>query len=172
MTEVILVNEKDEAIGQMEKIQAHEKGKLHRAFSIFLVNDKMQVLLQKRKLDKYHSGGLWSNACCSHPLPEEKTIDAAHRRMIEELNMDCKLDFVFSFIYKIKLENVIENEYDHVYIGKTNETPNFNPDEISEIKWVELDFLLLDLKLNPKKYSYWFHHILTHHFKKIERYFK
>ena len=98
MTEVILVNEKDEAIGQMEKIQAHEKGKLHRAFSIFLVNDKMQVLLQKRKLDKYHSGGLWSNACCSHPLPEEKTIDAAHRRMIEELNMDCKLDFVFSFI--------------------------------------------------------------------------
>ena len=79
---------------------------------------------------------------------------------------------MFSFIYKIKIENVIENEYDHVYIGKANETPNFNPDEISEIKWVELDFLLLDLKLNPKKYSYWFHLILTRHFKKIDRYFK
>jgi len=170
MTDVILVNKHDEPIGKMEKLLAHQKGLLHRAFSIFLFNENMQMLIQKRNINKYHSGGLWSNACCSHPKPGEKIIDASLRRLIEELNVECQLKKAFSFVYKVDFKNqLIEYEYDHVLIGKINKTPKFNPEEISELKWVSLENLLIDLKINSDKYSYWFQIIMKDYFYKIEK---
>src|SRR5690606_31322221 len=113
---VILVNEQDEELGAMEKLIAHQQGLLHRAFSIFIVNDKNEILLQQRADDKYHSGGLWSNACCSHPSPGENTLQAAHRRLQEELGFDCELHSLSQLRYKADVGNgLVENEYDYIF---------------------------------------------------------
>jgi isopentenyl-diphosphate Delta-isomerase len=158
MTEhVILVNEHDIEIGTMPKLEAHQKGILHRAFSVFIFNSKGEMLLQQRALDKYHSAGLWSNACCSHPLPGEDTLAAAHRRLMEEMGMQTNLQQVYSFIYKVALENnLTEHEFDHVFWGVSDEKPNINKNETSGYKYVSVPQLRSTIEQTPKVYTEWF----------------
>lgn len=161
MEEVVLVDERDNAIGTSEKLAAHKEGQLHRAFSIFLFNSKGKMLLQQRALDKYHSGGLWTNACCSHPRPEEETIEAAKRRLKEELEITTELSFLFSFQYKTGFENgLIEHELDHVFVGTTDELPALNPDEAMDYKYIATDELLIDVRKHPNNYTFWFKEIV------------
>lgn len=153
---LILVDEDDYPLGLMEKMEAHKKGKLHRAFSIFVFNTNMKLLLQQRADTKYHSAGLWSNTCCSHPRHGEKTIDAAKRRLKEEMGLQCDLIFVFSFVYKAELNNgLIEHEYDHVFVGISNEEPITNPNEVKAWKYITLTELKNDIAKNPEQYTEW-----------------
>ena len=154
---VILVDENDQSIGLMNKQEAHIKGILHRAFSIFIFNSKNELLLQQRALHKYHSGGLWTNTCCSHPRDGESTLEAANRRLIEEMGMACSLDKKFDFIYKAKLDNdLYEHEFDHVFFGFSNDKPRINSDEVASFKYISLDDLVVDMKLNSQLYTEWF----------------
>jgi isopentenyl-diphosphate Delta-isomerase len=154
---VILVNERDEAIGIEDKNKAHLLGELHRAFSVFILNPAGQLLVQKRALTKYHSRGLWSNTCCGHPRPNETIHEASHRRLKEEMGFDSNLREVFSFVYNARLEDgFIENEYDHVLVGSFEGVPKPDPAEISGWKWVDLETLRMDIKDLPEKYTYWF----------------
>lgn len=155
--EVILVNSSDEPVGKMEKLEAHEKGLLHRAFSVFIFNSMGQMLLQRRALTKYHSGGLWTNACCSHPRPGEHTLHAATRRLEEEMGLHCELVHCFSFIYKVSFENgLTENELDHIYIGWTDNPPSINPEEVHEFKYLTIEKVVEDVKGAPQLYTEWF----------------
>ena len=154
---IILVDKEDNEIGTEFKLKAHKEGKLHRAFSIFIFNSKGELLLQRRALKKYHSGGLWTNSCCSHPNPGEEILFSVHRRLKEEMGFDCDMEEIFSFIYKARLDRgLTENEFDHVFIGKFDGTPEINKKEAEEVKWVSYDFLEKDIKENPEKYTYWF----------------
>ena len=156
MSEVILVDENDEEVGTEEKIKTHREGKLHRAFSIFVLNPKGELLLQRRAKIKYHSGGLWTNTCCSHPSPGETLEEAVHRRLKEEMGFDCELEEIFSFTYQVKFDNdLFENEYDHVFIGKFDGEPTPNPEEVDEWKWIDLEELKKDIQENPDSYTYW-----------------
>jgi isopentenyl-diphosphate delta-isomerase len=155
--EVVLVDEHDSPIGTMEKMEAHKQGVLHRAFSVFLFNDKGEMLLQRRALEKYHSPGLWTNTCCSHPMQYEPVELAANRRLMEEMGMQCALTKAFDFIYKAELENdMIEHEFDHVFLGFTGQNPNINLAEVCEWKWLPLYDVYIDVQLNPSKYTEWF----------------
>lgn len=155
--QVVLVNESDEFLGLMPKLEVHQKGVLHRAFSVFIFNDKNQMMLQQRALTKYHSPGLWTNACCSHQRYQESTMDAAHRRLMEEMGFDTVLDYKGSFIYKADFPNGLkEHEFDHVLMGIYNDEPVLNPDEASDWKWVSLDQLREDLKNSPDSFTPWF----------------
>jgi len=156
MANVILVDESDNEIGSEEKLAAHKKGLLHRAFSILIYNSAGEMLIQKRAKSKYHSGGLWTNACCSHPEPGEKTLDATHRRLQEELGFDSELKEVFSFQYKTNFGDLLENEIDHVHIGKSDETPKENPEEAEEYKYIGMEELVSDIEKNPQDYTSWF----------------
>ena len=157
MEYVVLVDEKDNDVGLMEKMEAHEKGILHRAFSVFTFNSNGELLLQRRALTKYHSGGLWTNTCCSHPRSGEAPIDAAHRRLQEEMGFDCDLKKAFHFIYRSELDhNLIEHELDHVFIGKFDGVPKINPDEVHEYKYIDLDTLVQDVSDRPELYTEWF----------------
>jgi len=157
MPEVILVDENDNEIGTEEKMKAHQEGKLHRCFSIFVFNSKDELLLQKRAKSKYHSGGLWSNTCCSHPIPGEPIEKTVHQRLKEEMGFDCELKEIFSFTYKAKLDNnLFEHEYDHVFIGNFDGKPTPNPEEVDEWKWVDLEELKKGIQENPDNYTYWF----------------
>lgn len=154
--DVILVDEKDNELGVMKKIKAHKEAKLHRAFSIFIFNSKKELLLQKRADNKYHSPGLWSNTCCSHPRPGKNLIEEAQRRLKEEMGFTCELKDVFSFIYKAEFFNgLTEYELDHVLIGYYNGNPEPNKDEASEWKWISLEELKRDRYNHPEKYTYW-----------------
>lgn len=154
--EVILVDENDIAIGSMEKQKAHEKGCLHRAFSIFVLNDKKELLLQKRAENKYHSGGLWTNTCCSHPQPGETLKDAVNNRLMEEMGFQCPLEKAFSFTYRAEVDNnLTEHEFDHVFIGRFNDRAEANPEEVMDWKWMSLSSLEKDLKANPETYTSW-----------------
>ena len=154
---IILVDKKDKEIGVEFKIKAHKEGKLHRAFSIFIFNSKGDLLLQKRLPEKYHSGGLWTNTCCSHPNSGETIMSSAHRRLKEEMGFDCDLKEIFSFIYKVKLDkDIIEYEFDHVLVGKFNGNPKINNNEAEDFKWVSLKFLTRDIKQHSENYTYWF----------------
>ncbi len=158
---VILVDEQDNEIGLMEKQEAHEKALLHRAFSVLIFNKLGQTLLQQRANTKYHSAGLWTNACCSHPRAGETTIKAAHRRLMEELGFDCELELKHSFIYNAPFDNgLTEHEFDHVFFGDFNEAINFNTEEVSAVKWVTIPWLLADIKNNPENYTVWFRMIV------------
>jgi len=164
MTKVILVDKNDKEIGQEEKIKAHKEGKLHRAFSVFLFNKKGEMLLQKRAKEKYHSGGLWSNTCCSHPRPGKVLIDEVKRRLKEEMGIEEKevkdLKEVFTLIYKLKLGDLTEHEFDHVFLGRFDGKVNPDPTEVEDFKWINLQNLKKDIKENPKKYTEWFRIIL------------
>lgn len=154
---VILVDENDNMVGTAEKMDAHINPRLHRAFSIIIVNSKDEVLIQKRALDKYHTPGLWANTCCSHPRPGEELDAAAHRRLQEEMGFDTELAKVFSFIYEARFENgVTEKEYDHVLFGRWDGTPIKNPAEVADYKWMAKNALTEDIKKNPEMYTPWF----------------
>lgn len=166
--EVVLVNEKDEVIGTMEKIEAHEKALLHRAFSVFVINSKNELMIQRRALSKYHSPGLWTNTCCSHPRINETYEDGAHRRMMEEMGFDCDLKDEFSFIYKAEFDNgLTEHELDHVFVGYSEKEPVINPEEVDSWKWIDLKELQVDIKNKPDNYTAWFKII----FEKFSEYF-
>lgn len=158
METVVLVNEHDEAIGLMEKMEAHEKALLHRAFSVFIFNTKGEMLLQQRSLRKYHSGGLWTNACCSHPRPNEDTLAAAHRRLKEEMGFDTELTKVFDFTYKAEFTNgLTEHEFDHVFIGTYDGLVEANFDEVENYAYRSLDLIEVTLQSNPDFFTEWFH---------------
>ena len=151
---VILVNEHDDMVGVMEKMEAHRQGLLHRAFSIFIFNSKGEMLLQQRAISKYHSGGLWTNACCSHPMPGEKTIDAAQRRLKEELGFETPVEKIFDFVYKAEFDNgLIEHEFDHVFAGEYDGQLSINPDEVNEFCYKELSEIKNTLQTHPQKYT-------------------
>ncbi len=157
MEQVILVNEQDEEIGTMEKMHAHEKAVLHRAISIFIFNEKNEMLLQQRAMKKYHSGGLWTNACCSHPRPGEETDTAAVRRLKEELGFETLLHKVFDFTYKASFDNgLTEHEFDHVFTGKYNGPIYPNKNEVQDYCFKSVDEIESSLQTHPHKYTVWF----------------
>lgn len=158
---VILVDENNNELGLMDKQEAHEKAVLHRAFSVFVFNTKGELLLQQRAFSKYHSGGLWTNTCCSHPRSGESTVDAAHRRLQEEMGFDCPLEEKFHFIYKAPFENgLTEHELDFIYTGIFDGKPNINSEEVNASRWISMDDLIKDVKNTPQKYTAWFDIIL------------
>ena len=155
--QVILVNEKDEQIGLMPKMEAHEKGVLHRAFSVFVFNNQNELMLQQRALSKYHSPGLWTNTCCSHQRDGENNIEAGTRRLREEMGFETDLLEVGSFIYKAPFDNgLTEHEYDHILVGRYNNDPMINDDEVASFKWKGLDDVRVDIACHPEKYTEWF----------------
>ena len=167
---VILVNEKDEQIGLMEKIEAHEKALLHRAFSVFVFNDKNELMIQQRALSKYHSPGLWTNTCCSHQREGESNIEAGKRRLQEEMGFSTELKDTISFIYKAPFDNgLTEHEFDHILIGNFEGTPELNPDEVASWKWVSLEDLEADMKKNPHIYTEWFKIIFDKYYSHIQQ---
>ncbi len=159
-TKVILVDKADKKIGLEEKIKAHLRGKLHRAFSVFIFNKKGELLIQKRAKSKYHSGGLWANTCCSHPRPGENLKKTAKSRLKEEMGIYPSLKEVFSLVYKAKVGNLIEYEFDHIFFGRFDGEPKPNKKEVEDWKWISLEELKRDIKENPEKYAAWFKIIL------------
>lgn len=154
---IIVVDKFDKEIGSIEKMEAHHKGILHRAFSILVFNKKNELLLQKRDKDKYHSPGLWTNTCCSHPRFGESLEQAVNRRLKEEMGFTCELKEVFSFIYKAELENKLtENEFDHVFMGIYDGEVEINKDEVEDYKWISIEEAKVDMENNPEQYTYWF----------------
>ncbi|HBI01577.1 MAG TPA: isopentenyl-diphosphate Delta-isomerase [Flavobacterium sp.] len=159
MTEekVILVNERDEPIGLMEKLEAHEKAVLHRAFSVFILNDKNEVMLQQRAHHKYHSPLLWTNTCCSHQREGETNIQAGTRRLYEEMGFSTELKELFHFIYKAPFDNgLTEHELDHVMIGYYNDEPKINHDEVESWKWMSIEAIRDDIQTQSENYTVWF----------------
>jgi isopentenyl-diphosphate Delta-isomerase len=155
--EVILVNELDEPIGLMPKLEAHEKAVLHRAFSVFVLNDQNEILLQQRAHHKYHSPLLWTNTCCSHQRSGESNVEAGSRRLYEEMGFKTELKELFHFIYKAPFDNgLTEHELDHVMIGYFNENPTINPEEVEDWKWMRIEDIKTDLTVNPSFYTVWF----------------
>jgi isopentenyl-diphosphate Delta-isomerase len=167
--QVILVDHNDREIGLEEKLRAHQNGgKLHRAFSIFIFNRKGETMMQQRAETKYHGGGLWSNTVCSHPRKGETPVEAAHRRLKEEMGFDCEMHEVFEFEYEAKMDKgLTEHEYDHVVFGTYDNEPKPNPEEVKDWKWVSLNALKDDMKKNPNSYTPWLKiaidDIITHH---------
>ncbi len=154
---VVLVDEHDNELGVMEKMEAHQKGILHRAFSVFIFNDIGKMLLQRRALSKYHSAGLWTNACCSHPRPNETTLDAANRRLMEEMGMQTQLELKTSFIYKTLFDNdLTEHELDYIFIGNSNENPIINPEEVHEYNWLTVTSIHQAIAKHPDDFTSWF----------------
>lgn len=163
MEHVVLVDQEDNAIGTMEKMEAHRKGILHRAFSILLFNSKGELLLQKRAISKYHSGGLWTNTCCSHPLPDEDIEAAARRKLKQEMGIELQPEFAYKFIYKTNLDKgLVEHECDHVFIGSFDGTPTINHEEVEEWKFSDLNSILIDISKHPQAYTSWFKLIVNH----------
>ena len=155
--EVILVTEKDEVIGTIEKMQAHEQGLLHRAFSVFIFDNKGRMLLQQRALQKYHGAQLWSNACCSHPYPDEEVEVAALRRLKEEMGFSTTLKKLFEFVYRAEVENnLVEHEYDHVFAGTYEGVITINTNEVGDYCYEEMHRIKQDLKEQPGKFTTWF----------------
>lgn len=155
--QVILIDDNDNQTGYCDKLEAHQKKLKHRAFSIFIFNDKKQLLLQKRALNKYHSPGLWTNTCCGHPRPGEPTVEAAQRRLQEEIGITCNLHKVFDFSYQIDFKNgLFENEFDHVYFGFSDAPFTINKEEASDWKFIDAATLQEDITQHPQKYTVWF----------------
>ena len=155
--EVILVNEQDEAIGTMPKMEAHEKGVLHRAFSVFLFDEEGRMLLQQRAANKYHGAHLWTHACSRHPYPGEVTATAAHPRLQEELGFTVPLQNIFSFTYRAEVENnLVEHEFDHVFAGRYKGEINFNPDEVAAVRYQPMEAIKRELQQQPHLFTTWF----------------
>lgn len=155
------------------KLDAHRQGLLHKAVSVFVFNDKKELLLQQRASSKYHSSGKWTNTCCTHPLPRESPLMAAQRRLIEEMGLVTKLAEVFTFSYKADVgDGLIENEFDHVFFGISNQNPTPNPEEVSDWNWVSLDDIKQKVTVNPEMYTYWFRHCFDDIYKLTAKGFK
>ncbi len=166
---VILVDENDTQIGLMPKLEAHEKAVLHRAFSVFILNDKNEVMLQQRAHQKYHSPGLWTNTCCSHQREGESNIQAGTRRLNEEMGFIADLRELFHFIYKAPFDNgLTEHELDHVMIGSYNDIPHLNPDEVADWKWMSIPAIKHDMQQNPQQYTVWFKIIFDRFYHHLE----
>lgn len=167
---VLLVNEQDKPMGEMEKLAAHEQGHLHRAFSVFIFNEKDELLLQQRADEKYHGAGLWTNTCCSHPQMNEIVLESAKKRLQFEMGIDCDLEWVYSFIYKEKVENnLIEHEFDHVFKGYSNEKPVPNLNEVKDYKWMSIPDIFSDITQNPTHYTVWFKKALPELVKRLKK---
>lgn len=163
MEHVVLVNTEDEELGTMEKMEAHRTGTLHRAFSVLLFNSRGEMLLQKRAQSKYHSGGLWTNTCCSHPRPGETLEEAARRKLKQEMGIDLQPSFAFKFLYQTPLDNnLIEHEIDHVFVGEFDGEPVLNEDEAEDWKFVDLAHLRAQMKSQPNQFTAWFRLIVSH----------
>lgn len=157
VTEVILVDRQDQPCGAMEKMEAHRQGVLHRAFSIFIFNSRGEMLLQQRSFEKYHSGGLWTNTCCSHPYPGEETENAALRRLNEELGFETGLEKIFDFVYKADFDNgLIEHEFDHVFTGQYEGEVRMNPEEVKAVCYKGMNDIKKELDEEPAQYTAWF----------------
>jgi len=170
---IIAVDKFDKEIGSIEKMEAHYKGILHRAFSILVFNSNNQLLLQKRSKEKYHSPGLWTNTCCSHPRYGENLQDAIYRRLKEEMGFTCELKEVFSFVYKVELEdNLFENEYDHVFIGRYDGEIVANEDEVDSFKWVDINDAKANIVNKPELYTYWFKYLFNRAENELYKYIK
>ncbi len=166
---VILVDEQDNALGLMEKMEAHRKGLLHRAFSVFVLNEKGELMIQQRAAHKYHSGKLWTNTCCSHPRDGEAVDAAAHRRLVEEMGFDCEIKKALEFTYRAELDlGMTEHEYDHLFIGHYNDSPKINPEEVMDWKWIDIDVLSKDIEAHPEEYTEWFKIIYQSFLKKVK----
>ena len=160
--QVVLVNEQDEVLGLMEKMQAHENGILHRAFSVFLFNGKGEMLLQKRAAGKYHSPNQWTNAVCSHPRIDETYLEGAKRRLKEELGIEAELSEKFNFVYKADVgQNLWEHELDHVFTGNFEGEVHLNADEVSEIRYISMEDLDREMTASPQNFTEWFKIILA-----------
>ena len=167
---IILVDEQNRETGFGEKLNIHKKGLLHRAFSLFVFNNRGELLLQKRNKNKYHSGGLWTNTCCSHPRKGEELPLAIHRRLGEEMGFDCELTHAFDFRYQVTFENgLIENEYDLVFVGFFDGIPKPDKTEAESFRWVKLETVKKDVTKNPHAYTYWFQKILKEKFSNLLR---
>lgn len=163
---VVLVDEDDNLIGTMEKMEAHRKGLLHRAFSVFVFNDKNELMLQRRALSKYHSPGLWTNTCCSHQRLSESHIEAGKRRLREEMGFEVELNHKYSFIYKAEFDNgLIEHEYDHILAGRYNNKPKINLLEVDDWRWIKINLLKQEIIFSSEKFTPWFKIIMNKFFK-------
>ena len=168
--EVILVNEQDEQLGLMPKMEAHKKALLHRAFSVFVFNNKNELLLQQRAKDKYHSPKLWTNTCCSHQRNGETNLEAGKRRLYEEMGFFCELKEVFWFVYKAPFDNgLTEHESDHVMVGYYNEDPVINREEVESFQWMTMEDVKKDIRKHPENYTEWFKIIFRESFEKLEK---
>ena len=166
---VILVNELDEQIGLMPKLEAHQKAVLHRAFSVFILNDKKEIMLQQRAQHKYHSPLLWTNTCCSHQREGETNIQAGNRRLFEEMGFRTEIKELFHFIYKAPFDNgLTEHELDHVMVGYYNDAPQINPEEVQDWKWMKIQDVKEDMVQNPEIYTVWFKIIFDEFYHYIE----
>jgi isopentenyl-diphosphate delta-isomerase len=167
---VVLVDKFDNKIGVMEKMEVHQKGLLHRAISVFIFNSYGQMLIQRRALEKYHSPGKWSNTACTHPRPNEAPIEAAKRRLKEEMGMTTEISFSFKFTYKANLDQkLIEYELDHVFMGFSNDIPEYNTKEVCDFKYISKEDLENDLEKNPNSYSAWFKLCYKKTFKSVNK---
>lgn len=166
---VILVDTDDNPIGTMPKLEAHEKALLHRAFSVFILNQKGQLMLQQRALHKYHSPGLWTNTCCSHQREGEENIAAGMRRLKEEMGFTTSLQTLFSFIYKAPFDNgLTEHELDHVLLGHYESAPIINTEEVADWKWMDLEDVVQQINESPQEFTVWFKIIFTRFYKHIK----
>lgn len=162
---VVLVDDQDNKVGVMEKLEAHQKGLLHRAFSVLIYNSKNELLLQQRALDKYHSGGLWTNATCSHPMDGESIVEAGKRRLFEEMGFNTDLQVIGNFIYKTDFSNgLIEHELDYVLKGFSDASPNINTLEVNAYKWISKEELQLELSKNSENFTFWFLELVKRNF--------
>lgn len=165
---LILVDENDQEIGSMEKMEVHEKGLLHRAFSILIFNSKNEMLLQQRALSKYHSGGLWTNTCCSHPRKDESILQAANRRLQEEMGFSTELEAKFSFIYRAELDQkMIEHELDHVFLGTFESDFQFNREEVMDYRWISIPDLIQEIQDSPNTFTEWFKILMVEYLDKL-----
>ena len=165
---VILVDEQDNQLGLMPKMEAHEKAVLHRAFSVFIFNSKGELMLQQRAAHKYHSPLLWTNTCCSHQRNGESNIEAGKRRLVEEMGFETNLKEVFSFVYKAPFDNgLTEHELDHVMVGNFDGLPEINHEEVASFKWMSLDAIKEDIELHPNLYTAWFKIIFKESYLKL-----
>ena len=165
---VVLVDEHDNQVGLMPKMEAHEKAVLHRAFSVFVFNDQGELMLQQRAATKYHSPLLWTNTCCSHQRDGETSLAAGKRRLQEEMGFVCDLTEVFQFVYKAPFDNgLTEHELDHVMIGTYNGEPNVNPEEVASHKWMSLEDVKNDMEDNPQQYTAWFKIIFKEYYHRL-----
>jgi isopentenyl-diphosphate delta-isomerase len=164
-----LVDEKDNQLGLMPKMEAHEKAVLHRAFSVFIFNSKGELMLQQRAAHKYHSPLLWTNTCCSHQRDGETNIEAGERRLVEEMGFKTNLKEIFSFVYKAPFDNgLTEHELDHVMVGYFDGLPEINPEEVASFKWMSLEAVNADIKLHPNLYTAWFKIIFKESYSKLK----
>lgn len=166
---VVLVNENNEQVGLMPKLEAHQKAFLHRAFSVFVLNDKNEIMLQQRAADKYHSPLLWTNTCCSHQRENETNLEAGKRRLLEEMGFETPLTELFSFIYKAPFDNgLTEHELDHVMVGYFNDEPSINKEEVEDWKWMSIEGIKNDIQKSPNSYTEWFKIIFDKFYHHIE----